>query len=210
MKFFYECKFLGHINRYMKKIYLYHLKKNNSIKYVGLTINIRARMLCHKIEKPIHTFLIKNYYYYAKQAALNEVKDIKKYNTYVDGWNKSKGGENYYMGFVDRKGIGGVKKGQIPWNKGKKNCFSEETIKRFKEIRKGKIHTSKLNEKIIKQIRMFYNKKPKVNFEINKVMRNGKKMSYEQAFSKTYCKEYNITMENMKKIILGKSWTNVN
>jgi predicted GIY-YIG superfamily endonuclease len=194
----------------MKKIYLYHLKQNNDVKYVGLTINIRNRMLCHNIEKPKHTFLIKNYYYNAKQAALNEIKDIKKYNTYENGWNKSKGGENYFMGFVDRKGIGGVSKGFIPWNKGKKKCFSDETIKRFSKIRKGKIHSSKLNEKIVKEIRKLYNKKPKVNFEVNKIMKNGKKMSYVQAFSKTYNKNYNITVENLKKIILKRSWLNVN
>ena len=194
----------------MKKIYLYYLKQNNKIKYVGLTINPRNRMLSHKIEKPNHTFFIKNYYFDAKQAALNEVKNIKKYNTYENGWNKSKGGENYFMGFVDRKGIGGVNKGSIPWNKGKKNCFSVETIKKFKKIRKGKIHSSKLNEKLVKEIRELYNKKPKVNFEINKVMGNGKKMSYEQAFSKTYHKNYNVTLQNIKNIILKRSWTNVN
>ena len=110
---------------------------------------------------------------------------------------------------VKRPGIGGVKKGTIPWNKGKKNCFSEETIKKFKKVRKGKIHSSKVNEKIVKEIREFYDKKPKVNFEVNKVMRNGVKMSYEQAFSKTYYTTYGLTSNGLKKIVDGKSWINV-
>jgi len=110
---------------------------------------------------------------------------------------------------VKRPGIGGVKKGNIPWNKGKKNCFSEETIKLFSKIRKGIIHSSKLNEKIVKEIREFYDKKPKVNFEVNKVMGNGKKMSYEQAFSKTYYTTYGLTSNGLKKVIEKKSWINV-
>ena len=110
---------------------------------------------------------------------------------------------------VKRPGIGGVKKGTIPWNKGKKNCWSEKTIKKWKEIRKGKIHSSKVNEKIVKKIREFYDKKPKVNFEVNKVMGNGKKMSYEQAFSKTYYTTYGLTSNGLKKIVEKKSWTNV-
>jgi len=110
---------------------------------------------------------------------------------------------------VKRPGIGGVKKGNIPWNKGKKNCFSEETIKLFSKIRKGRIHTSKVNEKIVKEIREFYDKKPKVNFEVNKVMRNGIKMSYAQAFSRTYHTTYGICQEGLKKIIQNKSWINV-
>jgi hypothetical protein len=193
----------------MKKIYLYHLKQNNTVKYVGLTINERARMKWHKRNKPEHNFIIKDYFNDDRLAAVNEIKQIEKYSTFYSGWNKTKGGENYFMGLVDRKGIGGVKRGSIPWNKGKKNCFSKETIERFKKIRKGKIHSSKLNEQTVIEIRNLFNQKPKVNFKIGKVMKNGKKMSYEQAFSKTYYKKYNLTLAGLKKIIKNESWINV-
>lgn len=193
----------------MAKIYLYHLEQDNEVKYVGLTINKDERANTHRRHKPTHTFLVKDCFDDAKQAANNEIKHIEKYQTFYNGWNKTKGGEGYEMGLVDRKGIGGVKKKTTPWNKGKKNCFSEDTIKKFKKIRKGKIHSSKLNKKIVKEIRAFYDKKPKVNFEVDKVMGNGKKMSYEQAFSKTYCTTYGITSNGLKKIIERKSWINV-
>ena len=42
-----------------------------------------------------------------------------------------------------RPGIGGVKKGSIPWNKGKKGCFTLLTIEKFKKTRAGK-HYGKL------------------------------------------------------------------
>lgn len=193
----------------MTNIYLYHLEQDNVVKYVGLTIHKDGRAKYHRKHKPTHIFLVKDCFHNAKQAAINEIKHIEKYKTFYNGWNKTKGGENYFMGLVDRKGIGGVKKKTTPWNKGKKNCFSEETIKKFKKTRKGKIHSSKLNEKIVKEIREFYDKKPKVNFEVDKVMRNGKKMSYEQAFSKTYYTTYGITSNGLKKIIEKKSWINV-
>jgi|TARA_B110000977_G_scaffold49375_1_gene67029 hypothetical protein len=193
----------------MKNIYLYHLEQDNIVKYVGLTIDKNRRASTHKKYKPPHIFSIKNCFYNAKKAAIDEIKHIEKHKTFYNGWNKTKGGEGYFMGLVDRKGIGGVRSGNIPWNKGKKNCFSEETIKRFKETRKGIIYSSKLNEKIVKEIREFYDKKPKVNFEVNKVMRNGKKMSYKQAFSKTYHTTYGLTSNGLKKIVEKKSWHNV-
>jgi hypothetical protein len=41
-----------------------------------------------------------------------------------------------------------AKKGQTPWNKGKKNCYTEETIKRMSEARKGMIITAETRKKI--------------------------------------------------------------
>jgi hypothetical protein len=193
----------------MKRIYLYHLQQDDEVKYVGLTINKRVRMKWHKRDKPEHKFIIKDHYYNDKLAAIGEIKHIEKYKTFYNGWNKTKGGENYCMGLVDRKGIGGVTKGTTPWNKGKKNCFTEETIERFRKVRKGKIHSSKLNEQTVTEIRNLFNQKPKVNFEVGKVMRNGKEMSYEQAFSKTYYQKYNLTPEGLKKVVTKQSWTNV-
>jgi len=40
-------------------------------------------------------------------------------------------------------------------------------------------------------------------------MRNGKKMSYKQAFSKTYHTTYGLTSNGLKKIVEKKSWHNV-
>lgn len=48
--------------------------------------------------------------------------------------------------FGDKQSI--AKKGQTPWNKGKKNCYTEETIKRMSEARKGMLITAEIRKKI--------------------------------------------------------------
>lgn len=59
------------------------------------------------------------------------------------GWNKGTKGITKSNSGSFKKGISispktQFKKGQNPWNKDKKNCFSEESIKRMKEHKKGK------------------------------------------------------------------------
>jgi len=40
-------------------------------------------------------------------------------------------------------------------------------------------------------------------------MKNGRKLSYIQAFCKKYSSEYDITSQGMKRIILKECWSNV-
>ena len=117
--------------------YIYALKQNNVIKYIGQTINPIKRQCAHKNTRDDHKFEIIFSTEDKEIAKKKEIEFIVEYDTYYNGWNKSPGGE----GFEDytRKGIGGVKKGSVPWNKNKKGCFSEETISHFSNIRKGKI-----------------------------------------------------------------------
>lgn len=187
--------------------YIYVLKQNNKIKYVGQTINPNKRKCAHKNTKDEHIFEIIFSTEDRELAKNKEIEFIAEYNTFYDGWNKSPGGE----GFEDysRKGIGGVRKGYEPWNKNKPGCFSEETISNFSKIRKGKIwKPTKLTELDVLSIRELYNKKPKID-GVGEKMKNGKYMSYEQAFSIKYSKIYNVTKENMRRIIERKTWTNV-
>ena len=104
--------------------------------------------------------------------------------------------------------LGGVKKGNVPWNKGKKGCFSEETIQKFSNTRKGIAWSRKLTDKQITQIRNLYQEQPHVD-GVGDVAKNGRKMSYIQAFCKKYCSDYNITPQGMKRIILKECWANV-
>ena len=41
------------------------------------------------------------------------------------------------------------------------------------------------------------------------VMKNGRKLSYIQAFCKEYAKDYNLTPQGIKRIILKECWSNV-
>ncbi len=104
-----------------------------------------------------------------------------------------------------RPGIGGVKKGSIPWNKGKKKCFSNQTIDKMKIIRKNKIHSSKLNKELVTEIRNDFNSHEQID-GVGDIQKNGIPMTQERAYAKKYAKQYNITTNNLYNIITGKSW----
>jgi hypothetical protein len=44
---------------------------------------------------------------------------------------------------------------------------------------------------------------------VGKVMKNGKRMSYIQAFSIDYSKRYNVTSTNIRRILNKETWLNV-
>lgn len=187
--------------------YIYFLKDlDGKIQYVGQTQNLDARKREHKRNKPPHTFEIKEQIDVAEKAKKLEIDYIEKFDTYKKGWNKSTGGE----GFDDyeRNGIGGVKKGTVPWNKGIKNCFSEETIEKMSNSRKGRVFSRKINDDQIREIRKLYNEQPDLQ-NVGMVMKNGRKLSYIQAFCKEYAKDYNLTPQGIKRIILKECWENV-
>lgn len=187
--------------------YIYALKENDTIKYIGQTINPTKRKCAHKNTKKSHKFEIIFSTEDRKIAKQKEIELIAEHNTYYGGWNKSPGGE----GFEDysREGIGGVKKGHTPWNKNKKGCFSKETISHFSAIRKGKIwKPTKLNPSIVTHLRELYDEKIEIE-GVGEKMKNGKYMSYTQAFSIKYAEMYNTTKENIRRIVERKTWTHV-
>ena len=187
--------------------YIYTLKDiNGEIKYVGQTQNLDARKREHKRNKPPHTFDIIEQIDISEQAKNLEIFYIEKFDTFKNGWNKSTGGEGFND--YERKGIGGVKKGNLPWNKGIKNCFTEATIEKMSNSRKGRVFSRKINDEQIREIRKLYNEKPNLQ-NVGMTMKNGKKLSYIQAFCKEYAGFYNLTPQGMKKIILNACWSNV-
>jgi hypothetical protein len=58
------------------------------------------------------------------------------------------------------------------------------------------------------EIRKLYNKNPDLQ-NVGMIMKNGKKLSYLQAFCKKYAEKYNLTPQGMKRIILKECWVNV-
>ena len=187
--------------------YIYFLKDlNGKVKYVGQTQNLDSRKREHKRNKPPHTFEMSEHIDISEKAKEAEIFYIKKFDTFKNGWNRSTGGEGFDN--YKRKGIGGVKKGTIPWNKGIKNCFSKETIEKMSISRKGRVFSRKINDEQVIEIRKIYNKKPDLQ-NVGVVMKNGRKLSYIQAFCKEYAENYNLTPQGMKRIILKECWTNV-
>jgi hypothetical protein len=191
-------------------IYLYCLKQNNKIKYIGLTKNPRKREMDHKNQKPSpHKFIILENFKNIQVAAKREFDLISEYSTINNGWNISPGGEYYKNSGYKRTGIGGQKKGCIPWNKGVKNCFSKDTINRMKNVRKGVIHSSKVTADVVLEIRKKFKNHPTIN-NVGNVMKNGRILTQHRAFSELYYKDYNITAVNLYNIIKRKSWTQIN
>lgn len=105
-----------------------------------------------------------------------------------------------------RPGIGGVKKGTIPWNKGK-NGYNLNITEKGKNAQNIRIEKhSKISRKKAEEIRNKFENKILINNDnINKTQQNGKKLSYERAFCKQIAQEENITPEYVYRILRKKS-----
>lgn len=103
-----------------------------------------------------------------------------------------------------RPGVGGAPKGRVPWNKGKKACFSEDVIDRMRVTRSGKrFGRLKVSDEVAAEIIELYNQRLPIA-AVGEVCKNGKVMTYETAFAKTYCERYGVTSAQIRNIILGK------
>lgn len=103
-----------------------------------------------------------------------------------------------------RPGIGGAPKGRVPWNKGKKNCFSSYSINKMSNTRKnnryGKV---KLSDQTCVEITSLYQSMQHIE-GVGKVQRNGKILPYERAFAKHYALIYKVSPGAIYNIITGK------
>jgi len=105
-----------------------------------------------------------------------------------------------------RPGIGGVKKGTIPWNKNKSgyklNTTEEGKIKKILAVKKRAIISDEAAEQIRK---LFLEKVEILNDNIGKTMKNGLVMSYERAFCLEYSKKYKVSDQYIYRILRDKS-----
>jgi hypothetical protein len=105
-----------------------------------------------------------------------------------------------------RPGIGGVKKGTSPWNKGKsgyKLKLSEEGLNNKIKSTKSKAKIQDSDANFIRE--QFMLKIDLNNNDIGKVLANGKKLTYERAFCKHFCKIYDVSEQYIFRIIRGQS-----
>ena len=115
-----------------------------------------------------------------------------------------------------RPGVGGVKKGTIPWNKNKGGYLlhTEEHKQKLKTQMGGENNpTSKLTVGDIKIIRLDYENKVEVSNYIKDISRSsltkGIFSTYLGAFSYQYGIKYKVTANNIKRIVQNKSWKNI-
>ena len=104
-----------------------------------------------------------------------------------------------------RPGIGGVKKGTTPWNKGIKGyklTLSEDgKLKKAQSSKKNNIITDHMATKI----RLDFEQKVKIQDDrIGKIQRNGKPFSYERAFCIVYSGLYKVSSQYIYRILKNK------
>lgn len=111
---------------------------------------------------------------------------------------------------VKRPGIGGVKKGTIPWNKGISgytlNLTEEERARRRKIVKENALIQDNDAQSIIRDLS---NKVYIPDSNIGKISKNGKLYTYERGFCKRYAWMYNVTEQYIYRIITGKTNHNV-
>ena len=140
---------------------------------------------------------------------------IKQYDSFApNGYNLTMGGDKGTLGWIPsketRKRMSEAKKDFIPWNKGKTNCYSDETKRKMSvSQKKRKVKSSKLKEDDIREVlHLFFIEK--INIDgVGKVTRNGKKMSYKRALALRIHENYNVTTKCIEYIIDGETWKNV-
>lgn len=146
---------------------------------------------------------------------------IGLYDTFYNGLNKSINGKgnhlcsdfttkNYKFSDESRERMSQAAKARVarcgvPF-KGKSH--TKEQKEKWRSTRKGVQQTTKINEDSVKEIISIFEKQPSLE-GVGQVMGNGRKMSYVRAFSLRYCNDYDITPENVERIIRGRTWKNV-
>jgi HNH endonuclease len=103
---------------------------------------------------------------------------------------------------IKRPGIGGVKKGTIPWNKGKSgytlNISEQGKLKKLE----SNISTRKVKQHDIIQILENYNNQIEISDErIGKIQKNGKIFTYKRAFAEHFAKQFNVTSNCIIRIL---------
>lgn len=103
-----------------------------------------------------------------------------------------------------RPGVGGVKKGTVPWNKGIRGCYSEATIAKLKQTRAGKRYGQlKISDETCTMLLALFNSSGEIEGEGRKAA-NGRILTRERLFAKQHHKTYGVTETQLYNIITGK------
>jgi len=103
---------------------------------------------------------------------------------------------------VKRPGIGGVKKGTIPWNKGKKgyklNLTEEGKLNMVQSAKK----LAKIKKEQVEIILKNYENSIHINDErIGKIRKNGKIFTYKRSFCESMAKQYGVTTQAIERLL---------
>lgn len=197
-------------------IYCYIDKKDNNIVYVGKDSNIdknRRNQYHHSPskyqEQQINRVLQNNPNRYTYQVLTWNVTDQDTLNAletqYITHlkpkFNYTMGGEGL-VGFrhseMTKNKISEKNKGKTAWNKGKSGIYSEKTLKKFSDARKGK----KLSQKTKDKISFSLKGKEAWNKGISHTIDSKMKMSHSRNNTGFYC----VSKQKNKNLLNGFTW----
>lgn len=188
--------------------------KINGKSYIGQTIDeegrkkdhIRGKYKCY-FHDAIKKYGIENFDYEViesiKESKLSEreIYWINYYDTYNNGYNLTLGGEGtrgFSHGFTNevKQRLSETHKGLEPWNKGKTNIYSEETLKKIGQRDHKSCWTEELRKQQSEKLkgRSSPNKGKITSEETKKKISESVKKSFEE----------NNTREKLSKILKGK------
>lgn len=199
---------------------VYCITRDDGKKYIGKAKNIKGRISIHKKTKRFkrsdifyeilfisedhslvcdaEEFFVK--YFYTFENGLNLTKDgsgnnyTEKFTTFGLKWSdetKRKIKFNHADLSKNKNGMWGKK-------------HSNDTLIKWSKLRKNKVWSKKFTEKNIEEILNIFKTTPNLK-SVGTIQKNGKILTYNRAFCKEYCNDYNMSAANMKKIIEGKT-----
>lgn len=175
-----------------KKIFEYETLNNSYLFKTKIIKTFKHRKEALAYECFIQTKLnvVKSSLYMNKSIA----KDFGWFGMDTKGSNSPVFGKKWKLSDVSRQNIS---------NAQKKKWKDVEYVKKISNLRKNKYHRPKnvvnfVNERKI-QIISLYHQRPQIDHGYT--CKNGKIMTYEQAFSKTYSSHFKITPQAIKSII---------
>lgn len=209
----------------METYIVYKLTRNDGQVYIGTTYRngFNRRMTAHSKTKRFQGYIFtsdilleSDDYNYIMQM---EEEYITIYDSYKNGLNESIDGKGNHMApnfttkdykFSDesRKKMSKSAKKRIERDGPPRCKHTEEQKKKWSKMRKGVRNTHKLTKEQVIEILTLYRDKPDIE-GVGKVMRNGVKMSYAQAFAAKYCEQYSVSKQCLRLIIDRKTWKDV-
>lgn len=210
-------------------IVVYKLTRADGKEYIGKSANFKNRLCQHRKSKrfndiPILKYEILIHCQTHEEALKYEKFFIEEYDTYNNGLNNSKDGTgNHNSKKFTTQGFKFSEKSKNKMSKTAKknnkikharkwyNSLTEEQRIEFHKLHsiktKGKPKPTKIKKEIVEDI--LYSFKEKIELpNVGEKRRNGKKMSYRQAFALHYSKKYNIAPRTVINLIENKtlSW----
>lgn len=199
------------------------------MKYVGISDNVPRRMKAHRSKKGKfrgESFEYQIIYQSLDLPHIEEMEEyfILEYDSFWNGLNRTEGGKAWghnspnftTRGFrfsEDSKRKMSISAQRRIERDGAHRCkHSEQQKQKWSESRKGKIHSSKLSDEQVREIRTDYEDKVqlKTPFVTDRAKRKkGVFENYDRAFAHEYGMKYNITLQNCLKIIRYVSFKHV-